>query len=129
MPLCLSPAALPPAVDTTQLVELAGEDSEFVQSVVASFEKSMAQLHTTMLAAAANGELQQVVRAAHQVKGAASNLYASALSTLAADIEANARSLSSADLHDRLARLGAEITRASTALRSFAADAGHRASA
>jgi CheY-like chemotaxis protein len=119
----------PAAIDASQLGELAREDSDFVQSVVASFEKSMAQLHATMLAAAAAGELQQVVRAAHQVKGAASNLHAVSLSTVAADIEANARALSASELQERIGRLGAEITRATSALQAFAVQSGHRASA
>ncbi len=125
----VSTPVLPPAIDTSQLVELAGEDSEFVQSVVVSFEKSMAQLRATMVAAASSGELQQVVRAAHQVKGAASNLYAVSLSSLAADIEANARALSPSELQERLARLSAEMGRATAALNAFAAQAGNFGSA
>jgi PAS domain S-box-containing protein len=125
----VSAPALAPAIDTSQLSELAGEDHEFVQSVVLSFEKSMAQLLSTMQAAAERDEPQQVARAAHQVKGAAANLYASALSTLAADIEANARTLRPAEVQERLARLAMEISRVTMALQSFAATAGHRASA
>ena len=119
----------PPAVDVSQLGELAGEDQEFVQSVVESFEKSMGQLLATMQAAAMRGEMQHVARAAHQVKGAAGNLYAMAVSTLAADIETNARTMGTADLQARLTRLSHEIARATVALRSFAANAGQRASA
>ncbi len=81
----ISAPAQPPPVDVAQLTELAGEDQEFVQSVVVSFEKSMAQLLATMHAAASRGEAQQLARAAHQVKGAAANLYATVLSALAAD--------------------------------------------
>jgi PAS domain S-box-containing protein len=125
----VSTPAPPPAIDTSRLVELAGEESEFVQSVATSFAKSMTQLHATMLAAAASGELQQLVRSAHQVKGAAGELHAMALATLAADIEGNARSLSSADLQDRLALLGTEIVRATAALQLFAAHVSRRASA
>ena len=113
--------ALPPAVDISQLAELAGEDHEFVDSVVKSFEKSMAHLLATMRSAAAQGELQQVARAAHQVKGAAANLHANALSTLAAEIEANAKSQSPEQTQERLNRLGDEIARATSALRAFAA--------
>jgi two-component system sensor histidine kinase/response regulator len=121
--------AQPPAVDTSQLGELAGEDQEFVQSVVQSFQKSMAQLLASMHAAAARGEAHQIARAAHQVKGAAANLYASELSTLAADLEANAKTLSPAQIAERLSRLALEIARATTALQNFASTAGHRASA
>jgi PAS domain S-box-containing protein len=60
----VSAPALPPAVDASQLSELAAEDQEFVQSVVLSFEKSMAQLLATMHAAASQGDAQQVARAA-----------------------------------------------------------------
>ena len=121
--------AEPPAVDVAQLTELAGEDYEFVQSVVASFERSMGQLLANMHAAAERGEAQQVARAAHQVKGAAANLHAKALSTLAADIEANVRSLPPADTQERLKVLALEIERATIALRVFAEDARRRASA
>jgi len=121
--------AEPPAVDISQLTELAGEDYEFVQSVVASFEKSMGQLLATMHASAEKGEAQQVARAAHQVKGAAANLHAKALSTLAADIEANVRSLPAAEVQTRLKSLAVEINRATIALRAFAEDARKRASA
>ena len=119
----------PPAIDVSQLGELAGEDQEFVQSVVDSFEKSMGQLLSTMQTAAARGEMQLVARAAHQVKGAAGNLYAQAVSSLAAEIEANARSLTPPDLQDSLARLANEIVRAIAALRSFASSVVQRASA
>jgi PAS domain S-box-containing protein len=118
-----------PAVDIAQLSELAGEDREFVQSVVLSFEKSMAQLLATMHAAASRGETQQVARAAHQVKGAAANLHATVLSALAAEIEANAKTMSQAQLQERLNRLALEIGRATAALQSFAAGVAHRASA
>jgi PAS domain S-box-containing protein len=121
--------AQPPVVDTSQLSELAGEDQEFVQSVVLSFEKSMAQLLATMHGAASRGEVQQVARAAHQVKGAAANLHAAVLSGLAAEIEANAKTMSQAQIQERLNRLALEIGRATTALQTFAASAGHRASA
>ena len=47
--LVTSAVAVPPcAVDISQLGELAGEDPEFVKSVVLSFEKSMAQLLARM---------------------------------------------------------------------------------
>jgi CheY-like chemotaxis protein len=122
-------AAQPPAVDLTQLSELAGEDAEFVQSVVLSFEKSMAQLLGTMHAAASRGEMQQVARAAHQVKGAAANLHATVLSAQAAEIEANAKTMSQAQMQERLNRLALEIGRATMALQNFAAGSGRRASA
>jgi HPt (histidine-containing phosphotransfer) domain-containing protein len=122
--------APPPAVDVSQLAELAGEDQEFVQSVVLSFEKSMAQLLATMHSAASQGEVQQLVRAAHQVKGAAANLHAAVLSGLAADLEVNARTLSQAQTQERLNRIAMEIGRATAALQNFAAgSAGQRASA
>jgi CheY-like chemotaxis protein/HPt (histidine-containing phosphotransfer) domain-containing protein len=121
-----APAQLP-AVDVAQLSELAGEDQEFVQSVVLSFEKSMAQLLATMHAAASSGEAQQLARAAHQVKGAAANLHATVLSGLAADIEANAKTMSPAQMQERLGRVALEMSRATTALQSFAAGTGHRA--
>ena len=120
--------AQPPAVDTAQLSELAKEDQEFVQSVVLSFEKSMAQLLATMHAAASRGEPQQVARAAHQVKGAAANLHATVLSSLAAETEANARTMSQAQMQERLNRLALEIGRATAALQNFAAGTGRRAS-
>jgi CheY-like chemotaxis protein/HPt (histidine-containing phosphotransfer) domain-containing protein len=125
----VSAPALPPAVDVSQLRELAGEDQEFLQSVVESFEKSMAQLLATMHAAASRGEAQPLARAAHQVKGAAANLYATVLSSLAADIEANAKTMSQAQMQERLNRLALEIGRATAALQGFARDAVQRASA
>jgi HPt (histidine-containing phosphotransfer) domain-containing protein len=121
--------AQPPAVDISQLGELAGEDQEFVRSVVVSFEKSMAQLLATMHAAASRGEAQQMARAAHQVKGAAANLHATTLSALAADIEAAAKTMSQAQMLERLNRLALEIGRATAALQNFAAGTGRRASA
>ena len=102
---------------------------EFVQSVVSSFEKSMAQLLATMHAAASRGEAQPLARAAHQVKGAAANLHATTVSALAADLEANAKILSQAQMRERLNRLALEIGRATAALQNFAADGGRRASA
>ena len=116
--------AQPPAVDISQLSELAGEDQEFVQSVVSSFEKSMAQLLATMHAAASRSEVQQLARAAHQVKGAAANLHAAGLSALAADIEANAKTMSQAQMQERLNRLALEIARATAALQNFAGGRG-----
>jgi two-component system sensor histidine kinase/response regulator len=121
--------AQPAAVDVSQLSELAGEDQDFVQSVVVSFEKSMAQLLATMHAAASRGEAQQLARAAHQVKGAAANLHADVLSALAADIELNAKTMSQAQIQERLNRLALEIGRATAALRNFAVGTGRRASA
>jgi CheY-like chemotaxis protein/HPt (histidine-containing phosphotransfer) domain-containing protein len=119
--------AQPPAVDISQLTELAGEDQELVQSVVSSFEKSMAQLLATMHGAASRGEAQALARAAHQVKGAAANLRATTVSALAADLEANAKTLSQAQMQERLNRLALEIGRATAALQNFAASGARRA--
>jgi two-component system, sensor histidine kinase and response regulator len=121
--------AQPPAVDVSQLTELAREDQEFVRSVVVSFEKSMAQLLATMHATASRGEAQPLARAAHQVKGAAANLHAKTLSVLAEDLEANAKTLSQAQMQERLNRLAQEVGRVTAALQNFAAGAGKRASA
>ncbi len=121
--------AQPPAVDISQLSELAGEDREFVQSVVLSFEKSMAQLLATMHAAASQGEAQQLARAAHQMKGAAANLHATVLSSLAADLEANAKTLSQAQMQERLNRLAWESRTCDGGATEFRGGGGQRASA
>jgi hypothetical protein len=62
-------------------------------------------------------------------EGAAASLHATTLSTLAADIEANARTMPAADIQERINRLAVEIARATAALQAFAARAGQRASA
>ena len=63
------------------------------------------------------------------MKGAAANLHAKVLSGLAAEIEANAKTMSQAQMQERLNRLSFEIVRATTALQNFAAGTGQRASA
>jgi HPt (histidine-containing phosphotransfer) domain-containing protein len=89
----------------------------------------MAQLLATMHSAASRGEMQQLARAAHQVKGAAANLHAMVLSGLAAEIEASAKTMSQAQMLERLNRLALEIGRATAALQDFASGSGQRASA
>ncbi len=125
--LVTAPAPLA-AIDFTQLQELAAGDDDFIRSVADSFANSSKALLTAIRAAAAHDDRRQLARAVHQLKGASANLYAEAASALCAELEAQATTLTATQISEKIARLSAEIERASTALNNLVSDKTHRAS-
>jgi two-component system sensor histidine kinase/response regulator len=115
------------AIDLTQLEELAAGDEEFIQSVADSFAKSSSALLASMLTAAAEGERRQLARAAHQLKGASANLYAEALRLLCAELEEQAKTLTAAQVDEKIKGISCEIERSCAALSGFAATTRNRA--
>jgi PAS domain S-box-containing protein len=120
----------PPAagsIDLTQLEELAAGDQEFIRSVAESFAKSSGSLLASMRTAAAQDERRQLARAAHQLKGAGANLYAETLRALCAELEGQAKTLTAAQIQDRITRVAREVERTCAALTAFASGATSRA--
>jgi two-component system, sensor histidine kinase and response regulator len=113
-------AAEPPPLDVAQLLELTGDDAEFIRSIAESFASSSAQLVASLQTGAASGDTAQIARAAHALKGASANLYAEKLREQAAELEANGGKFSKADLEGRIAKLTREIERVCVALRGLA---------
>jgi two-component system, sensor histidine kinase and response regulator len=117
----------PPAIDVTQLQELAAGDEEFIRSIAESFAKSSSALLGSMRNSLASDERRQLARAAHQLKGASANLYAEALRSLCADLEVQAKTLGGTQLEEKISRLAVEIERVCSALNGFAASSASRA--
>src|SRR5690606_23085170 len=79
--------AAEPPVDLPALHELAGDDSEFVRELIATYLASSTESLHTIIEAQRAGDLQSLRRAAHSLKGASANFRADRLAAAAGALE------------------------------------------
>jgi PAS domain S-box-containing protein len=123
----VSAPAGPPPVDLAQLQDLAGDDAEFILSIAESFAQSSAQLLEQLRTGASKGDVTQMTKAAHALKGAAANLYAATLRDQAQQLESNAAKFARAELEARIADAARECERVCAALQGLATKAASSA--
>jgi signal transduction histidine kinase/DNA-binding response OmpR family regulator len=112
--------AIAPAVDLVGLRTLTGGDPEFSAELIQIYVDNSLALLNEMRGQVAQGELQSLVRTAHQLKGSSANVHTTSLHQLCAELETRALDLGPADLDGRLAAIAAEFGRVQEALRGFA---------
>jgi CheY-like chemotaxis protein len=81
-----SPSQDPP-IDLAKLDEITGGDAEFTADLLQTFFASATESIVEMAQALSGGELQQLARIAHRLKGAAFNIHARAVGEAAAQLE------------------------------------------
>ncbi|MBL8266452.1 Hpt domain-containing protein [Steroidobacter sp.] len=109
-----------PVLDRTQLLEITGGDAQFERELLDTYRASATAILARLEQAFAAGDLVQVLREAHALKGASLNVGASAMGRCAGEIESAARAgdlaLASAQtqsLADAATSLWAELARPS----------------
>ena len=80
-----------PVLDRKQLLEVTDGDAQFEQELLGTYRASATGTLGRLRTALAAGELTQVIREAHALKGASLNVGASALGECAGAIERAAR--------------------------------------
>jgi len=82
-----------------------GDDTEFVHGVCQTFLTTVSQLLNEMNGAARAGERPLLRALAHKIKGAANNLHAHRVATLATQIESESANMRQSELSQRIAAL------------------------
>lgn len=80
-----------PVLDRKQLLEMTDGDVEFERELLGTYRSAATGTLVRLRTAVATGELSQVIREAHALKGASLNIGAGALGECAAAIETAAR--------------------------------------
>lgn len=118
-------SATSPVIDPAALANLRalGTDGgdDFLQEIIAIFTADTPERIAELEAALTRGEADRYVRAAHSIKGSASNVGALQLQQAAARLEAQARVGGPAGTETLLAAVKAEYARASAALDAIVA--------
>jgi HPt (histidine-containing phosphotransfer) domain-containing protein len=100
-----------------RLVDVSGDDEEFMIELVNAFLSGGADTMQELRAAVELGDLEAIARAAHKLKGAAANLHVNNLATLSFDLETRAKSGQKADWRADFEKLAAELARIGASLR------------
>ena len=106
----LDPAAL------TDLLEMVGDDSAFVDDIVDTYLGDAPEQLAGMQAALAAGDLGTLGRHAHTLKGNSLSIGATALAAIARDLEERARAGDADDAGPRIDDASAEFARVAVAL-------------
>jgi len=80
-----------PALDREHLLDMTDGDVEFEHELLATYRASAQKILARLRAALAAGDLKQILREAHALKGASLNVGAAAMGQCAGAIEAAAR--------------------------------------
>jgi PAS domain S-box-containing protein len=106
-----------PPVDLPALHELSGNDTEFERELIQTFIRSGDQTLDRIVMSLAGGDLQDVKRAAHSLKGASANLNANTLVDAARHLENRAEHNDRAGCDDAARRVRDEYARTAAFLR------------
>jgi HPt (histidine-containing phosphotransfer) domain-containing protein len=104
--------ALPerPPLDLAKLMEITEGDSDFTNELLGTFlasaEQSLDEMNQTLV----SDDRQQLARAAHKLKGAASNVHACEVARMAAQVEAEAVGAVKESLATLIAQLRAGVS-------------------
>jgi Amt family ammonium transporter len=104
-------AGLVPPIDAAVLIETLVGDIELIFDLVEKFERTLAAEWQKMSSGFEAGNLEQVARSAHTLKGTASYMAASPIATSAAALELCQDAVLQESIRDQLAGLEQEIDR------------------
>jgi HPt (histidine-containing phosphotransfer) domain-containing protein len=107
------------AIEAGLLAHVDG-DRDLLKEVIVIFLDTCPSLMETLRQALQNREFGAVVRAAHSLRGSASNFDATQVTTLAQQIESHASRNNLPELHDLFAKLESEVAALTTALATMA---------
>ena len=98
------------------LLEMVGDDSVFVDDIVDTYLRDAPEQVTGMRTALADGDLETLGRHAHTLKGNSLTVGATALASIARELEERARAGDAADAAPRIDDAAAELGRVAIAL-------------
>ena len=101
-----------------RLVDVSGDDEEFMIELVNAFLSGGADTVQELRAAVELGNAEAIGRAAHKLKGAAANLHVNNLATLSFDLETRAKSGQKVDWRADFEKIAAEFARVGASLRT-----------
>lgn len=97
-----------PVLDRNHLLELTDGDAQFEHELLDTYRASVENILARLRDGLSSGDLTQVMREAHALKGASLNVGAAAMGQCAAAIEAAGRDGDLATAHRAARQLGAE---------------------
>jgi two-component system, sensor histidine kinase and response regulator len=125
-------AGAPPPVSCdpsirARLLDIAGDDPEFVGELISAFILGGEETLREMSAAIEAADVDALGRCAHKLKGASANLHVEGLTAMALDIETRAKAGEHCDWRTQLRKLSAEFERVAEGLRAEVSQALQRA--
>jgi signal transduction histidine kinase/ligand-binding sensor domain-containing protein/DNA-binding response OmpR family regulator len=121
-----APATCDPSV-RARLLDIAGDDPEFVGELISAFILGGEETLREMSAAVSAADMDALGRGAHKLKGASSNLHVEGLAAMAQDIETRAKAGEQCDWRAHVQKLAAEFERVAEGLRAEVSQALQRA--
>jgi HPt (histidine-containing phosphotransfer) domain-containing protein len=100
-----------------RLMEIAGDDAEFIAELIGAFISGGEDTLRELAAAAASGDCAAIGRAAHKLKGASANLHIDGLAALTLEVESRAKGGQARDWRVELDKIRTEFARVTEALR------------
>lgn len=110
-------------VNLPELLDRVEGDEDLLRELLVLFQEDLPGSRDAMQIAIDRGDLGEIERAAHKLKGMLANLSAKSTVSLAAEIEATARAGNTLKIPELVSAFEAQITAFSVALDSFMASA------
>lgn len=110
-------------VNLPELLDRVEGDEDLLRELLVLFQEDLPGSRDAMQIAIDRGDLGEIERAAHKLKGMLANLSAKSTVLLAAEIEATARAGNTLKIPELVSAFEAQITAFSVALDSFMASA------
>jgi signal transduction histidine kinase/DNA-binding response OmpR family regulator/HPt (histidine-containing phosphotransfer) domain-containing protein len=107
-------------IDFARVREIAGEDREFAEALVATFISSSQEIYSEIRFAQKTGQFEALARAAHKLKGASDNLSAIKLRDYARQLETEATTISAQQMEQVIGGIEMELQRLQQFVRSAA---------
>jgi|SRR5579872_832420 len=104
-----------------ELLERVENDEDLLRELLALFQEDLPASRNALQTAIAGGDLTEIERAAHRMKGMLANLSAKQAASLAAEIESAARAGDSLKIPELISLFDPQIATLSAALGSFLA--------
>ncbi len=104
-----------------ELLERVENDEDLLRELLALFQEDLPASRNALQTAIAGGDLTEIERAAHRMKGMLANLSAKQAASLAAEIESAARAGDSLKISELISLFDPQIATLSAALGSFLA--------
>ena len=92
----------PPSVDFEKLMDLAGNDMEFVRELAEAYAISAQEILAESRRASAADDRKALARAAHKLRGASANIYAERVRAACGELEDDAATLAGAEIDSKL---------------------------
>jgi two-component system sensor histidine kinase/response regulator len=110
-------------VSLPELLDRVENDEDLLRELLALFQEDLPESRAALQTAIDGGNLREIERAAHRLKGMLANLSAKSTASLAAEMESAARAGNAQKIPELVSTFDPQITAFSAALDSFTASA------